>query len=103
VLTYTEIPGAEGIDSYLEALRAGHGQVGGASGTYVKLTRCVLGIAGNFVRERPWAAALAPLMLIVPLVTLGNYFRELTFQARWAQVLWPTTPPEEACSEPVEI
>ncbi|HTW64939.1 MAG TPA: PHP-associated domain-containing protein [Bryobacteraceae bacterium] len=101
-LTYTEVPGATDIRSYLEAVRQGFGQAGGASGNYAKLTQAVLGIGSSLVRERPWAIVLTPLMLIVPLVTLGNYFRELGFHARWSRVVWPSAIPEAGCTEPAE-
>jgi hypothetical protein len=41
-------------------------------------------------------------MLAVPLVTLGNYFRELSFHARWARSLWPAALPDASCTEPAE-
>ena len=101
-LTYTEVTGAESIADYLEAVRRGRGQVGGASGSYAKLTRAVLGIGSNLVRERPWAIVLSPCMLAVPLVTLANYFRELSFHARWSRIVWPAELPEPNCTEPAE-
>ena len=73
-LTYTEVSGADSIRSYLEAVRHGRGQAAGASGNYAKLTRAVLGIGASLVRERPWTIVLSPLMLAVPLVTLGQLF-----------------------------
>lgn len=101
-LTYTDVPGVHSIESYLEALTQNRGRVAGASGTYLKLTQAVLGIAGSFICEQPWTVALAPVVLAIPLVTLGNYFCELAFQARWSQALWPSTLGEEARTEPVE-
>ncbi len=105
-LTYTEVPGTDGIPSFLEAIRHGRGQVAGASGNYAKLTRAVLAIGSSLVQERPWTFVLTPLMLAVPLVTLANYFCELSFRARWSRTLWPVTPPaalsEPSCTEPAE-
>jgi predicted metal-dependent phosphoesterase TrpH len=101
-LTYTEATGADGIRSYLEAVRHGRGQVAGASGNYAKLTRAVLGIGSSLVRERPWTVVLTPLMLAVPLVTLANYFCELNFHARWWPALWPSALPESGCAEAAE-
>jgi predicted metal-dependent phosphoesterase TrpH len=101
-LTYTEVSGADGSRSYLEALRQGRGQVAGASGNYAKLTRAVLGIGSSLVRDRPWTVVLTPLMLAVPLVTLANYFCELNFHARWSPALWPATLPESGCAEAAE-
>ncbi|MGA2878583.1 MAG: PHP-associated domain-containing protein [Bryobacteraceae bacterium] len=101
-LTYTEVAGADGIGSYLQRLRLGRGQVLGASGNYAKLTRAVLGIGSSLVRERPWTFLLTPLMLAVPLVTLGNYFCELSFHARWSRTIWPAALPEPGCAEAAE-
>jgi predicted metal-dependent phosphoesterase TrpH len=101
-LTYTEVAGAENVASYLEAVRHGHGQVAGASGSYAKLTQAVLGIGSSLVRERPWAVVLTPLMLVVPLVTLVNYFCELGFHTRWSRALWPAPLPDASCTEVVE-
>jgi predicted metal-dependent phosphoesterase TrpH len=101
-LTYTEVAGTDSIADYLEAVRQGRGHVTGASGNYAKLTRAVLGIGTNLVRERPWAAVFTPLMLVIPMVTLVNYFCELGFQARWSRALWPAALPESGCTEPAE-
>lgn len=101
-LTYTEVSGAKGIAGYLDAVRNGRGRAAGASGSYAKLTRAVLGIGANLVRERPWAFTLAPLMLAVPLVTLVNYFCELSFHARWSGAMWPARLGESACTEAAE-
>jgi predicted metal-dependent phosphoesterase TrpH len=101
-LTYTEVSGANSIGDYLQAVRHGRAQVAGASGNYAKLTRAVLGIGSSLVRERPWTMVLTPLMLAVPLVTLGNYICELTFHARWSRVMWPVHLPEPRCTEVAE-
>lgn len=101
-LTHTEVEGANSIPAYLEAVRQGRGRVAGASGNYAKLTRAVLGIGSSLVRERPWAFVFTPLMLVVPVVTLVNYFCELGFHARWSRALWPSTLHEPACTEAAE-
>ena len=74
----------------------------GASGNYAKLTRAVLGIGASLVRDRPWAVVLTPLMLVVPVVTLVNYFCELSFRARWSRTMWPATLRESGCAEAAE-
>ena len=74
----------------------------GASGNYAKLTQAVLGIGSSLVRERPWTFVLTPLMLAVPLVTLVNYFCELSFHARWSRSIWPVELPETSCTEAAE-
>jgi predicted metal-dependent phosphoesterase TrpH len=101
-LTYTDVVGAHSIGSYLAAVRHGRGQVAGASGNYVKLTRAVLGIGSSLVHERPWTFVLTPLMFAVPLVTLVNYFCELNFHARWSRAIWPVGLPDANCAEATE-
>ncbi|HTR37182.1 MAG TPA: PHP-associated domain-containing protein [Bryobacteraceae bacterium] len=95
-LTYTEASAARDIPSFLEDLRHGRARVGGANGSYVRLTHTVLGIAASLVRETPWTALLAPLALVVPVVTLVNYFCEVAFHARWSRRLWPASLPDPA-------
>lgn len=95
-LTYTEVPGARDIRAYLQELRHGRGRVGGAAGSYGRLTHTVVGIATTMVREAPWTAVLAPLLLAVPVVTLVNYVCELSFHARWSRHLWPVSLPDPA-------
>jgi predicted metal-dependent phosphoesterase TrpH len=101
-LTYTEVAGADNIVSYLEAIRHGHGQVAGASGSYAKLTQAVLGIGSSLVSERPWTVVLTPLMLAVPVVTLVNTFCEIGFRSRWSRTIWPAAVREANCTEPAE-
>lgn len=102
-LTYTVVPHATSIAEYLEGLRHSRGQVAGASGSYAKLTRAVLGIGASLVRDQSWTFLLTPLMLAVPFVTLGNYLRELSFHARWSRLLWPAPLSETDCTEPAEV
>jgi predicted metal-dependent phosphoesterase TrpH len=101
-LTHTEVAGASSIGAYLEGVRQGRGQVMGASGNYAKLTRAVLGIGSSLVGDCPWTFVLTPLMLAIPLVTLVNYFCELSFHARWSRTLWPASLPESGCAEAAE-
>jgi predicted metal-dependent phosphoesterase TrpH len=101
-LTYTEVAGAGSMASYMEAVRHGRGKVAGASGNYAKLTQAVLGIGASLVGECPWTVVLTPLMLAVPLITLGNYFCELAFHTRWSRTLWPAALPESGCTEAAE-
>ena len=79
---YTVVPGARDKREYLAGLRGGLGRVRGETGGYLKLTRDILCIGGNMVREAPWTVALAPLAFAVPFVTMANYVMERCF-ARW--------------------
>jgi len=80
---YTEVPGARNKEEFLLGLRCGKGRVRGESGGYWKLTRDVLLVTRELMRERPWALLLAPLAAGIPLVTLVNYFQEVAFARRW--------------------
>ena len=81
--TYTEVPGAHTVKEYLDGLRGGHASVAGESGSYTKLTKVVWSIGLQMLRERPWTVVLAPLLAVVPLVTLVNLVMEIGFAARW--------------------
>ncbi len=85
--TYTEIAAAATVPDFLCGLRHGRGQAQGASGNYAKLTRAILEIGTRLVEEHNWAIALAPLLLVVPAVTLANYLAELVFDSKWSRHL----------------
>jgi hypothetical protein len=80
---YTVVRGARTKDEYLEGLRQGHGRVRGETGGVWKLTREVLSIGWQMVRDNPATLPLLPLALAVPLVTCGNYIREGLFARYW--------------------
>ena len=85
--TYTQIPSAVSVQEFLRGLRHGRGQVKGESGNYPKLTRAILEIGTRLVEEHKWAVVLAPLLLLVPVVTLANHLTELVFASRWSRYL----------------
>lgn len=85
--TYTEVPETMSIQDYLRGLRLSRGRVAGDSGSYPRLTRAILEIGSRLVSDYNWAIALAPLLVLVPLVTLGNYVSELLFVSRWSRRL----------------
>jgi predicted metal-dependent phosphoesterase TrpH len=79
---WTTVPGARSRGEYLEGLRRGLGRVRGENGSIYKLTRDVIAIGREMVREDPRTLPLAALGVLVPAVTLGNYVLEGVF-ARW--------------------
>ena len=83
---YTEVPGARTKEEFLMGLRCGKGRVRGEAGGYWKLTRDVLLVTLELMRERPWALLLAPLAAGIPVVTLLNYVQEAAFARRWARI-----------------
>jgi predicted metal-dependent phosphoesterase TrpH len=82
--TYTEVPGATNRQEFLEGLRAGHGRVCGDMGGYVKLTRDLLLIVGEAVKEKPWMAAFGLIILGVPAAVLFHNASEFLFARLWA-------------------
>ena len=93
--TYTEVPSAGDVRSYLRGLRRGHARTRGASGNYFKLTRAVAEIGFSLVGEHPWTALAAPVLLAaVPAVTLVNYFCEVLFERTWSRRLLGATAAE---------
>jgi len=83
--TFTEVPGAQSVSSFLRGLRLGNARTLGSCGNYFKLTRAISRIGLEFVREKAWAAMLAPLLLVAPLVTLIHYACEVAFHAKWSR------------------
>jgi predicted metal-dependent phosphoesterase TrpH len=79
---WTTVPGARSRREYLDGLRRGLGRVRGESGGVYKLTRDVLAIGREMLREDPRTLPLIALMPLVPAVTLGNYVLE-NVSARW--------------------
>ena len=87
--TFTEVGGARNAGEFLVGLSQARGRVHGEHGAYGKLTRAVWQIGFELMREHPWTVALAPLMLAVPFVTIGNLARELAFESKWSPRLIP--------------
>jgi predicted metal-dependent phosphoesterase TrpH len=79
---WTVVPHARTRQEYMDGLRRGMGRVRGTTGSYWKLTRDVLTIGGQMMRDNPATLAIAPLAPLVPLIMAGNYVIETIF-ARW--------------------
>jgi predicted metal-dependent phosphoesterase TrpH len=85
--TYTEVPGASGVDDFLAGLRAGKGIVHGVHGSYAKLTADVYRIASSFFVEKPWALPILPITVLVPAITAGHWLNEMRFCRKWSAML----------------
>jgi predicted metal-dependent phosphoesterase TrpH len=83
-VAYTEVPGARNKEEFFAGLRNGMGRVAGDSGSFARLTRDVLLISAALMREKAWTRFLAPLGVLIPLITAMNYFEESGFGRRWA-------------------
>lgn len=85
--TFTEVLGARTVDEFLIGLRAGRGMVHGENGHYLKLTADIFRFAGSLLREKPWAAVILPLTVLVPAITAGHWLNEIRFCKQWTRRL----------------
>jgi predicted metal-dependent phosphoesterase TrpH len=83
--TYTEVPGAPNAKEFLTGLRHSRSIVTGESGDYFKLTRAIWEIGTQLMKEHRAAILLAPLLALVPAITLANYALELWFADKWGR------------------
>lgn len=81
---YTEVPGARNKEEFFAGLRQGKGVASGESGSFAKLTRDVMLIVGEMVREKCWTAVLLPFSVLIPAVTYYTFREDRTFSRRWA-------------------
>ncbi|HXI43285.1 MAG TPA: hypothetical protein VNH83_25115, partial [Bryobacteraceae bacterium] len=92
--TYTEVQGARNKEEFFAGLRAGNGRLCGESGGYWKLTRDILLLCGEMMREDRWTVLLAPIVALVPAGVAVDYFVDLGFIRRWgAAINGSSTPP----------
>ncbi len=95
--TFTEVPGARDAREFLAGLKLGRCTATGESGSYWKLTRAICEIGCDLIREHRGALLLAPLLALVPAITLANLALEFAFAQKWGRrVLWNTAVPREA-------
>ena len=81
---FTEVPGARNKEEFFAGLRARMGRVAGEGGSRRKLTRDVLLIVLEMMREKRWTMVLAPVAALVPLVIALNYHKEREFVRHWS-------------------
>jgi hypothetical protein len=81
--TFTEVRGARNTEEFLAGLRRGQSVAMGDHGDYWKLTAAVCGIGGSLIKAQPWMLLAAALFAAAPVVTLGNYLREIAFIWKW--------------------
>jgi predicted metal-dependent phosphoesterase TrpH len=85
--TYTEVAGARTAEEFLAGLRAGRGVIGGAHGSYAKLTADVYRIVLALLCDQPWTLPLMPLTAIVPVFTAAHWLNEIRFCRKWSAAL----------------
>ena len=81
---FTEVPGARNKEEFFAGLRARMGRVAGEAGGPRKLTRDVIFIVLEMMREERWTTLLAPLAALIPLVIILNYRKEREFVRHWS-------------------
>lgn len=83
--TFTAVPGARTKQEYLAGLRRGYGTVRGDHGSVWKLTHGILQIIRELLFEKPWTAALGPLVAALPVATIAVCLRDRALARYW----WP--------------
>jgi predicted metal-dependent phosphoesterase TrpH len=86
---WTEVEYARTKQEFLEGVRLGLGEARGESGSFWKLTRDVLWIGCQMIRECPATFPLALLSPAAPVITLVNYILEVHFEKKWASRVLP--------------
>jgi predicted metal-dependent phosphoesterase TrpH len=82
---FTEVPAARNKEEFFSGLRAQMGRAVGRSGGFRRLTRDVLLIALEMMREQRWTALLAPAAALIPVVTVLHFQREREFVRHWSK------------------
>jgi predicted metal-dependent phosphoesterase TrpH len=85
--TYTEVAGARTAEEFLAGVRAGRGVIGGAHGSYAKLTADVYRIVLALLCDQPWTLPLMPLTAFVPAFTAAHWLNEIRFCRKWSAKL----------------
>jgi hypothetical protein len=83
--TYTQVHSARDRQQFMEGLKGGRGTATGDSGDFTKLTRAVVEIGFEMLKERRWTTLLSPLMAAIPLVTLAHLALETVFAHKWGR------------------
>jgi predicted metal-dependent phosphoesterase TrpH len=86
-LTFTEVPGSRTVEEFFSGLRAQRGVIHGDHGRYAKLTADIYRFAGSVLQEKPWAAAIMPLTIFVPVITAIHWLNEIRFCKQWTAKL----------------
>ncbi len=86
---WTEVKHARNKQEFLDGVRFGLAEVGGKSGSFWKLTRDVLWIGSQMIKENPATFPVLFLSPAAPVITLVNYLLEIRFEKKWASKVIP--------------
>jgi len=98
---WTEVKDARDKQEFLAGVRLGLGEARGASGSFWKLTRDVLWIGCQMIRERPATLPMIFLSPAAPVITLVNYMLEVRFVNKWTPRVLPPLCDGQLIAEPV--
>jgi predicted metal-dependent phosphoesterase TrpH len=82
--TYTEVPGARTVEEFFAGLRTRCGRIRGDHGSLAKITADVFRITSSLFQEKPWALAMSPLAVLLPIITVSHWMNEIRFCKQWA-------------------
>ncbi|MBS1826942.1 MAG: PHP domain-containing protein [Acidobacteria bacterium] len=91
-LVWTEARASQNASEFLEALKQRCVSIGGAHGSYWKLTRDVLSIGVSAMVDNPLLTLSLPLLAFAPAVTLANFAKEHAFASQWTRRWVPEDP-----------
>jgi predicted metal-dependent phosphoesterase TrpH len=97
---WTEVQHARDKQEFLAGVRLGLGEARGKSGSFWKLTRDVMWIGCQMIRECPATLPLALLSPAAPVITLVNYILEVYFEKKWAPRVLPVLNEVEMSVQP---
>jgi predicted metal-dependent phosphoesterase TrpH len=97
---WTEVKHARNKQEFLAGVRLGLGEACGQSGSFWKLTRDVMWIGGQMIRECPATLPIALLSPLAPVITLVNYMLEVRFEKKWAPLVVPAAGTLPVIEEP---
>jgi predicted metal-dependent phosphoesterase TrpH len=100
---WTEVKGARTKQEFLDGVRLGMAEVRGKSGSFWKLTRDVLWIGGQMIKESPATLPVILLAPAAPVITLVNYLLEIQFERKWASRVIPAERDGSLVDDPVVV
>jgi predicted metal-dependent phosphoesterase TrpH len=97
---WTEVKHARNKQEFMAGVRLGLADVHGEAGSFWKLTRDVLWIGSQMIRECPATLPILFLAPAAPVITLVNYILEIRFEKKWASRVLPAENVSRFVDEP---
>lgn len=80
---YTEVPQARSCREFVDGLRLGQSRTVGRHGGFRSLTSTVARIGVDVMYDNVWSSGLAPLLVMIPLITGVQCLAEMLFARFW--------------------